>query len=443
VKNKWKDRKRCNSPKLTEVFYAPDEIIEKTASAGKLWASEQDFYNYKENLVKDRKDDITLPNMSIPPPHIKPWWKYAIENGVVTSSSIYESSIAEVFLSFQASENGLCCFYEYTHNIEYKYENKKQQEILDILHKKLLKTGGILSNKSKYHSVYFWTTAYLKLSEDSITLLSTDPQLFYLINSIISKYTKEQVKPEGKVFVLLPTQSGLQSTSIGLGAIPLIRENYRQDVLEGYDRAVKDLQAKDPLGRLFIFDGPPGTGKTYLIRALLNDLPNLKFLILPSNMMSSLTGPELLAAIINAADEGRPIGEKRKTQPIALIIEDADSCLSSRSSDNISAISSILNISDGIVGNLLDLRIICTTNAEIENIDKAILRTGRLSARVEVGLLEPSQAKAVYQRLDGKENVDFTEKKFYTLSDVYALAKGCPDAVLQNNKEKRKVGFNV
>jgi SpoVK/Ycf46/Vps4 family AAA+-type ATPase len=123
---------------------------------------------------------------------------------------------------------------------------------------------------------------------------------------------------------------------------------------------------------------------------------------------------------------------------IALVIEDADSCLSSRDTDNISAISSILNLSDGIIGNCLDLRIIATTNQESQDIDSALLRTGRLSSHIEVNLLDSEQAREIYGKLGGKPRL-FREK-FYSLSDVYAMAKD--EEPEEKKPYKNKIGFN-
>ena len=321
------------------------------------------------------------------------------------------------------------------------------------IEKKLTELGGVKFTDHLYSSCYgewwMWDDAVIKIvydggrSNTKVNLIQ-----FYSCNSDLTQKLTEIgetfscVVPNGSVYALIPSSHGLINKNLGLGSIPIKRDNYRSEVVEGYDRIVKDLKSGSPLGRLAILDGCPGTGKTYLIRALLGDLPEVKFLILPSNMTANLGGPEILAALIDASDKSRYPGDdkpiEKATHPLVLIIEDADSCLTTRGSDNISAISTILNLSDGIIGNLLDLRIICTTNVDSKDIDEALLRNGRLSARVEVGLLDKEQAYQIYLREGGAAPVVF-DKKFYSLADVYAMANG--GITESNTKQTKVVGF--
>ena len=331
--------------------------------------------------------------------------------------------------------------------------------------KKIVELGGIViaTNKNKYNfrNIYSWPNAacqyYFSYQEQDSQFHWTSND-----NTLSEKFREleilfEQKQPEGRVFVLVPCSGGLTTRSIGMGAVPLIIENYTKDVVKGYNSVVKDINSLDPLGRLCIFDGPPGTGKTYLIRALLSSLPDTKFLLLPSNMADSLTGPELLQALIAESESmnaANPCSNKYEPSPsftnepskktMVLVIEDADKCLSKRQADNVSAISAILNLSDGIIGNLLDLRIVCTTNAEIEEIDEALMRPGRLSARIGVDLLDIEQAKAIYSRVGGTSEQEW-DKKFYSLADIYAMAKGkvIEEGFGQVTKRKNKVGFSA
>jgi hypothetical protein len=87
-----------------------------------------------------------------------------------------------------------------------------------------------------------------------------------------------------------------------------------------------------------------------------------------------------------------------------------------------SKISSLLNLSDGLVGATFDIRILATTNARQVEIDPAILRPGRLCRRIEVLPLEPDHATAVLGGLPGTTPRS-AFRKATTLAEVYAAAR--------------------
>jgi len=63
-----------------------------------------------------------------------------------------------------------------------------------------------------------------------------------------------------------------------------------------------------------------------------------------------------------------------------------------RASDNQQLLSNLLNITDGFLGDLLKLHVICRINAPIENVHPAILRSGRLTAWREFARLSDEGA---------------------------------------------------
>src|SRR6202012_5820336 len=103
--------------------------------------------------------------------------------------------------------------------------------------------------------------------------------------------------------------------------------------------------------------------------------------------------------------------------------EDADEAIGKRDRANLSEISALLNFSDGIFGAMMDLRIVCTTNADIEDLDEAVMRPGRLCRRIEVGKLDHVQAETVYKRLGGLQQGLYTRGNVYTLGQVYQDAR--------------------
>ena len=60
-----------------------------------------------------------------------------------------------------------------------------------------------------------------------------------------------------------------------------------------------------------------------------------------------------------------------------LIIEDAERVISDRESNGSPAgVSNILNLTDGILGDCLNIQVIATFNMKREKIDQALLRKG-------------------------------------------------------------------
>lgn len=171
------------------------------------------------------------------------------------------------------------------------------------------------------------------------------------------------------------------------------------------------------------------TGKTYAVRGLVNEVSEYMCVMLPAKFVSELDSPNLVPMLL----EHRFYEEENK--PMIMILEDADSCLAQRSADNMSAISSLLNYTDGIFGTAIDLRIVATTNAEYYDMEPALMRPGRLIKQVTFGMLPTERANEAFQRLTNKTDAPFNAPA--TLAEVYATAEG---AEIEKKKEK-KVGF--
>ena len=63
-------------------------------------------------------------------------------------------------------------------------------------------------------------------------------------------------------------------------------------------------------------------------------------------------------------------------------------------------LSNLLNLGDGLLGDALKLKIICTFNCELSKIDDAILRKGRLAFRYEFGPLNTEKANRLFSILE-------------------------------------------
>ena len=97
----------------------------------------------------------------------------------------------------------------------------------------------------------------------------------------------------------------------------------------------------------------------------------------------------------------------------------------------------ILNATDGILGQALNLWVVATTNAKHCEIDPALLRPGRLCRHIEIHPLRPDHASRVFERLTGVPRVFDVP---VPLADVYAAARGSRDAAVSVD---HSVGFRT
>lgn len=259
-------------------------------------------------------------------------------------------------------------------------------------------------------------------------------ELISLRESFSQLTQKRMIQKEGSVFCLLRDSDGsINLEHVGIAGSKLEEANYSDNVIKAFRHVMKDVGADEPCGRLTIIDGPPGTGKTYLVRSLLEQAEHCTFVIIPPSMMAGLTSPDLMPVLLQETEY--------KESKIVFVMEDADDCLSPRMSDNIQSIGVLLNLADGILGKLLDVRIVATTNAKGVDLDEAVKRVGRLCRRIEVGALDSMKAKEIFQRLAPAAPVpEF--KKSTILAEIYnkvLLYKN--SEVEQSTSTEEQIGF--
>ena len=82
-----------------------------------------------------------------------------------------------------------------------------------------------------------------------------------------------------------------------------------------------------------------------------------------------------------------------------LIIEDAENMIMDRKLNNNASVSNLLNISDGLLADFLNVQLICTFNSPVTLVDNALMRKGRLIAKYEFGKLGVEKAKRLSKHL--------------------------------------------
>lgn len=305
----------------------------------------------------------------------------------------------------------------------------KTESVAEKIHKHMVTLGGRLIHKYLHdagdNATYMWPDGVVDLSVTNsyveITALSQNEEFCREMKKFFDTQWKEPEKT-GHIYAIVRHGMSLSLSSIGNAGIPLESGNYTKKIMKDYKFVIEDLQSETPSGRITIMRGPAGTGKTHLIRAMLLEVPDAMFVLISPEVVTDLAGPELLPLLMQYRGA--------TTGPIVLVLEDADHCLVKRESGNINLIQGLLNLGDGILGSLLDIRIVATTNADELNLDKAITRKGRLSKMLDVNEVDFETANGIFTRL--LPNVQLPEvlqkdnphnPLKIVLADVYALAR--------------------
>ncbi len=188
-----------------------------------------------------------------------------------------------------------------------------------------------------------------------------------------------------EINIISINNNGLDLKTLSIEPTKLDIDLYYNDDFKAIDALIKERLHKEKDKGIVLLHGLPGTGKTTYLRHLIGSLKKKVMFVSPS-VATNLMNPEFMDLLIDNPNA-------------VLVIEDAENIIMDRRYNNNSGVSNLLNISDGLLSDCLNVQIICTFNSDITYVDNALLREGRLIAKYAFDKLEVKKANALSQHL--------------------------------------------
>jgi ATPase family associated with various cellular activities (AAA) len=189
-----------------------------------------------------------------------------------------------------------------------------------------------------------------------------------------------------------------------------IETNYARPTREALTRLMTTAPANDS-GKLILWRGVPGTGKTFALRALAEEWSpwcDFHYIIDPEKFFSDAS--YMLSTILHSSDKWRVV-----------VLEDAGEMLAKDARTQVGqGLSRLLNVCDGLVGQSLKVMVLISTNEDIGTMHEAVTRPGRCLSSINFEALDVGTANQWLQNHNAGQSV----VKRHTLAELYAKLNG-------------------
>lgn len=234
-----------------------------------------------------------------------------------------------------------------------------------------------------------------------------------------------------------------------------VRDNYSREVCGQLVGLVGDEFAPGVNGQLLLWHGPPGTGKTFALRALAwewREWCDLHYVTDPEVLFGERAS--YMLDVLLADDDGPPTRARARPLPTVrypgepvdplddlpaesadprgangrwrlLVLEDTGELMSADARERSGqGLGRLLNVVDGLLGQGLRVLVLVTTNEKLTSLHPAIVRPGRCASQILFDGLPLDEARAWLAGRCVTPDESWPGATTVRIADLFALAAG-------------------
>lgn len=167
-----------------------------------------------------------------------------------------------------------------------------------------------------------------------------------------------------------------------------IERNYPERVRSSITNFLPTNPRDQSSGRLMLWHGAPGTGKTNAIRALARAWSDRATIHVVTDPETFFASAGYMLSVVTSTSARSKDGQPKA---FLVILEDTDELIRADSSHR-GGLSKLLNFTDGIAAQGFGVNYLLTTNEDVVRLNPALTRPGRCRSLVEFGPLTAAES---------------------------------------------------